>query len=920
MARLLTILLVLATTLPASAVQEVIDPCDYPDAAAAQAVWKASERSAPVDPVSVDERRALRLPADFTGDLGRAVVDRDLRVDLTKWDRFSLDLRVADPGLVGSFTIYFHSGNGWYGHGCSVGTKRWTTLSFTRAAFRTEGEPAGWDQVDRVRIAAWRGARRSGEVLIDNFVLHREEVVIVLEARTVRAGNEESSSVQGLAEQMESLLAAAGISCGAVTDEEVEAGALRDRKLAILPHNPRMTAETAAAVRTYCQAGGKLLAFYGYHAVVSELLGIRRKEPGWSQRQYPTQLAELRFGNEPIEGLPRSVPQDSWCLSVVEPVPGVSQVLAWWHDGDGKSTGWPAMLRSANGIYMSHVLLNAGGPKVRLVQALVGHYVPSFWPTVAAAALRGPERLGAFDDVASARAWMQQQLATAPRAAEARAALAAADTARAKGRDELAAQRYSQCVEAAQEADAQLRRAFVLVQPSRPAEMRAIWNHSGTGALPGGWPASMQNLHASGFNAVLPNMLWGGLAHYPSEFLPASAVVGQSGDQIAQCVAAARPYGIEVHVWKVNWNLGNAPQAFRDQLAAAGRLQQQADGTTIPWLCPGNPVNQDLEANAMVEVARKYEVHGVHFDYIRYPGQESCFCPTCRRAFEAGVGQTIANWPADLSKPEWRDRWTQFRCDNISRLVQRVATEVRRVKPQVKISAAVFSDYPGCRVAVGQDWIHWIRQGWLDFVCPMNYTESDASFASILQRQMPHLQGMVPYYPGIGVTASRSTLAPDGAAAQIQIARQLGADGFTVFDYGREVALHVLPELGLSTLTDPTGPRPHNAPRYTFDLGELTDRQSYARWLAANATQAVQVGRGADPAGRPVSGVSGQVVLEDLLGQQIAVLGTAPATGTATFQVTRPSGRYRVAVRGEATVGGVKQPFVTRSGVLVFGE
>ena len=43
---------------------------------------------------------------------------------------------------------------------------------------------------------------------------------------------------------------------------------------------------------------------------------------------------------------------------------------------------------------------------------------------------------------------------------------------------------------------------------------------------------------------VLPNMLWGGLAHYPSDVLPRSETFRKHGDQIAQCVAArqeARP-------------------------------------------------------------------------------------------------------------------------------------------------------------------------------------------------------------------------------------------------------------------------------------------------------------------------------------------------------------------------------------------
>src|SRR5208283_87321 len=93
-------------------------------------------------------------------------------------------------------------------------------------------------------------------------------------------------------------------------------------------------------------------------------------------------------------------------------------------------------------------------------------------------------------------------------------------------------------------------------------EGRAVWNHSGTGAYPGDWERSAAELQAAGFNMVLPNMLWGGLAHYASDLLPRSSTYQQYGDQIAQCLAAARRHGLEVHVWKVNWNLSTAPKEF----------------------------------------------------------------------------------------------------------------------------------------------------------------------------------------------------------------------------------------------------------------------------------------------------------------------------------------------------------------------
>ena len=107
-----------------------------------------------------------------------------------------------------------------------------------------------------------------------------------------------------------------------------------------------------------------------------------------------------------------------------------------------------------------------------------------------------------------------------------------------------------------------------------------------------------------------------------------------------------------------------------------------------------------------------------------------------------------------------------------------VSREARKVRPGLKISAAVFGAYPGCRESVAQDWPAWIKAGYLDFVCPMDYTASDAEFVSLVRSQMKLIEGRVPLYPGIGATATGMCLTPDRVVGQIHHARSLGAAGF----------------------------------------------------------------------------------------------------------------------------------------------
>jgi len=81
----------------------------------------------------------------------------------------------------------------------------------------------------------------------------------------------------------------------------------------------------------------------------------------------------------------------------------------------------------------------------------------------------------------------------------------------------------------------------------------------------------------------------------------------------------------------------------------------------------------------------------------------------------------------------------------------------------VELSADVFGDYPVCRGTVGQDWVAWIDEGLLDFVCPMDYTESASRFEELVRAQSEFVAGRIPLVPGIGVAStSRAALPSTG--------------------------------------------------------------------------------------------------------------------------------------------------------------
>jgi uncharacterized lipoprotein YddW (UPF0748 family) len=339
-------------------------------------------------------------------------------------------------------------------------------------------------------------------------------------------------------------------------------------------------------------------------------------------------------------------------------------------------------------------------------------------------------------------------------------------------------------------------RRWLESRPSRKGEKRAFWCHSarGLGAL--GWDATVKFLREQGFNMIIPNLCWGGVAFYPSKVLPVSGDVAKRGDAFEQCRAACRKHGVEMHVWKVCWNMGHLTSpAFVKKMKDVGRTQVDARGKAKErWLCPSHPDNQTMEIEAMVELA-KMGPDGIHFDYIRYPGADSCFCGGCRARFEAASGAPVEDWPAAVrDEKRLKDRWNEFRRSNITRVVRAVSERVRREAPGIKISAALMSS-PGSAVSsMAQDWPSWCEEGLLDFACHMDYVNAAPQFRSQVRSQMKRA-GKVPLLPGIGLSCwPNDGRDAERLARQIEVARKLGLKGFTVFnlDHRAERALPLM--------------------------------------------------------------------------------------------------------------------------------
>ena len=342
---------------------------------------------------------------------------------------------------------------------------------------------------------------------------------------------------------------------------------------------------------------------------------------------------------------------------------------------------------------------------------------------------------------------------------------------------------------------------WVAEQSSKKGEWRAFWCHSERGLGAGhDWDSSIKLLKENGFNTILPNLAWAGVAFYPSSVVPVHSSVSTKGDALNECMNACRKYGVKCHVWKVCWRGGlKSDKSFFKRLSEEGRIQVDEHGKQRElWMCPSNPKNLKVEIDTFVELARK-RPDGIHMDYIRYPDDKHCFCKGCKDRFEKTIGRKLDNWPKDVTGrgSVLSEAWQKFRSDNITALVRGVSERVRMECPGVEISAAVFQGYDTGAKSVAQDWVQWCKKGYLDFVCPMNYyVSSDLFFEKLVRSQNMAIRGgSTKLRPGLGLSCWRDDISDAVTMArQIKSVRDIGLDGFAVFALD-ERAQKVLPVL-----------------------------------------------------------------------------------------------------------------------------
>lgn len=796
----LTAAVIVSPAVAAAQDRVILDSFDYVSLELARKVWHPVGESPPVQLMRRSEGggAVMVVRGDLAAIGDRLYYDRKTSVNLAGCGDISLWLHTDRPDGLRGATLYLQSGKGWYGGWFKIPAtagQTWRKITLSRRDFAPEDQPGGWQHITGMRLSFWKAPNATGPITIAVDHIEAATAPIRLVYGDVAAAGQ-TQTIKQYHDRMARLLAEAGIPFVTVQGSDLPRGGLDGAQVAIFPHNPVIGAAQARALVQFIRDGGKVIGFYNLPPSVASAIGVAVGP--WRRAAREGELASVKLA----DGL--TLRQDSWNMQAVAAVGSDAQVIGHWVDRTGRVVE-PAVVRSPRGQFMGHILMPGDDAAKRqfMLQSLAA-VAPSLGKTLAqgvAHKLR-TDVLGApLERMLEAHRGQlpPQRFAEATAKFEEASQLLALVRAHAAGSEPA---NLARMVELSEQVRGKAQAAAMLAQPSWPDGFAGVWCHDPRGIDGWTWDQAAEQLAANGIDAIFVNVCWGGRAYYPSDYLPPADDLPAGADLLRDCIAACRKHGIEVHAWKVNYNLSGAPAGFVERMRREGRLQGDRGGRALPWLSPSHPDNLALERDAMLELVRKYDVDGLHFDYIRYPGAQADYSSGARQRFEQATGQRVVHWPADVISGALQPRFAQWRQDQITRLVESVYRGAKQIRPNVKVSAAVFAGYPKCRLNVGQDWVLWANRGWLDFVCPMNYTNDADEFSQWVAEQRANLGPRIPLMPGIGIASGNSALDPVATAEQIALARKHGGQGFILFQYTADTAINHLPALRLGVTAD----------------------------------------------------------------------------------------------------------------------
>lgn len=343
-----------------------------------------------------------------------------------------------------------------------------------------------------------------------------------------------------------------------------------------------------------------------------------------------------------------------------------------------------------------------------------------------------------------------------------------------------------------------IKKEFRANLPEAPREFRAAWVATVANI---NWPSKnnlsteqqkqeaitlLDMLKKNNFNAVIFQVRPSADALYKSNYEPWSYfLTGSIGkapspyyDPLEFWVEEAHKRGLELHVWL---NPYRAHHSNGGQVTSESMVNKASDYVVrlrngMYWFDPASQKTQDHASNVVMDIVKRYDIDGVHFDDYFYP-----------YASYNGGGDfpDDATWSAyrrsggNLSRSDWRR-------DNVNKFIKRIYTQIKAEKPAVKFGLSPFGiwkpGYPAGVTGSSQydelyaDAKLWLNEGWIDYFTPQLYwpiNPPKQSFTALLkwwESENTHKRHL---WPGLNTVAVSTSNRVQEIKNQIEVTREV---------------------------------------------------------------------------------------------------------------------------------------------------
>ena len=357
---------------------------------------------------------------------------------------------------------------------------------------------------------------------------------------------------------------------------------------------------------------------------------------------------------------------------------------------------------------------------------------------------------------------------------------------------------------------------LLLNSPVKPAgEIRALWVVRDALTTPESIDRCVDLAAAARFQLLFVQVRGRGDAYYYSSVEPPAQDLGypiESFDPLEYLLVRARAAGISVHAW-VNvfyvWSDGStAPppghvtllhpdwiitndvgdhqkrqywETTMDEMNAAYWQEQGVEGY---FMDPFIPEVREYTARVVGDLLSRYNLDGIHLDYIRFPGAQFGYSRETRTKFALAWGVDPVELKTDTTELVKLLGAGAVSClDSIlvdwrAQQVDSMVAAIREVAGDITVSAAVVPEPDRAFTEKGQDWVKWVHERLVDFVVPMAYNQRPDELLPWLQ-VVENAIGRDRMLVGLAIHDGRDAY----LERMVNLLRLDGAAGFSIFSY-----------------------------------------------------------------------------------------------------------------------------------------